>query len=62
LSPFFICDIGFEAFIECSSELFNEKDEDFQLRYFSNNTENSLQLFKLQEIIYSEIEFSEIEW
>ena len=47
---------------EMAIELFNEKDEDFQLRYFSDNAENTLKFYKLQHIIYTEAPFNKIEW
>jgi len=44
-------------------ELFDpKKDKDYQLRYFSDNVENSLQFYELDEIVYNKIEVKKIEW
>jgi len=48
---------------EMTIELFDPKTEkEYQLRYFSNNVENSLQFFVLEEIIYNQEEIKKIEW
>ncbi len=44
-------------------ELFDEKtDKDYQLRYFSDNVDNSLEFYELKEIIYERQEVKKIEW
>ena len=48
---------------EMAIELFDPKtDKDYQLRYFSDNIENSLQFFELDEIVYNQVEIKKIEW
>jgi len=48
---------------EMSIDLFDPKtDKDYQLRYFSNNIEESLQFYELLEIMYNKIEAKKIEW
>jgi hypothetical protein len=51
---------------EMALELFDAKtDEDFQIRYFSNNIENSLEFYELKnEFMYSRVRggFKKIEW
>jgi len=47
---------------EMTIEIFNDKDEDFQLRYFSDNMQETLQFYKLQQIIYTPTNFGKIEW
>ena len=48
---------------EMAIELFDKKtDKDFQIRYFSDQVETSLQFFKLEEIVYNKIEIKKIEW
>ena len=48
---------------EMAIELFDtKKDKDYQLRYFSDNVENSLQFYELDEIVYNKIEVKKIEW
>lgn len=44
-------------------EIFNPKtDKDFQLRYFSDQLENTLDFYELQEILYVKKPFKKIEW
>ncbi len=45
-------------------DIFDPKtDKDYQLRYFENNLEMSLELYELQgEILYVKKEFEKIEW
>ena len=48
---------------EMAIELFDtKKDKDYQLRYFSDNVENSLQFYELNEIVYNKVEIKKIEW
>jgi len=48
---------------EMTIELFNPKtDKDYQLRYFSDQANSTLEFYELQEIIYVKREFSKIEW
>lgn len=39
-----------------------EKEEFYQLRYFSDQVKESMQLFKLEAIIYKEVELKSVEW
>ena len=44
-------------------EIFNpDTDKDFQLRYFSDQLENTLDFYELQEILYIKKPFKKIEW
>ncbi len=44
-------------------EIFDSKtDKDYQLRYFSDRVENSLELYELDEIIYNKKIANKIEW
>ncbi|MAH50692.1 hypothetical protein CMI37_33040 [Candidatus Pacearchaeota archaeon] len=51
---------------EMALEIFDEgKDEDFQLRYFTNNVENSFEFYELKgDFIYSKVrdELESVEW
>lgn len=48
---------------EMAIDLFDpETDKDYQIRYFSDNVENSIQFFELKEIVYNPVEVKEIEW
>ncbi len=48
---------------EMAIELFNPKtDKDYQLRYFDDNVEGTLEFYELQEIIYTKVEIKKIEW
>lgn len=47
---------------EMAIEIFDENDKDYQLRYFNDQINESLELYELQEIIYIKIKMSEIEW
>ena len=48
-----------EMVIEC----FNPKtDKDYQIRYFSDQTETSIEAYELQEIVYSKLKVKKIEW
>lgn len=44
-------------------ELFDPKtDKDYQLRYFSDQVEDTLKFYELKEIVYEETEIDKIEW
>jgi hypothetical protein len=51
---------------EMAIEVFDSKtDEDFQVRYFSNNVENSFEFYELKgEFMYSKVrdELKKLEW
>ena len=48
---------------EMAIELFDSKtDEDFQVRYFNDNVENSIEFYELDEIVYNKKEIKKIEW
>lgn len=48
-----------EMVIEC----FDEKtDKDYELRYFDDQLETSIEFFELKEIIYDRVEIKEVEW
>ncbi|MDO8459538.1 MAG: hypothetical protein Q7S74_00360 [Nanoarchaeota archaeon] len=48
---------------EMAIELFDPKtDKDYQLRYFLDQVENSLEFYELQEIIYVKRKVDKIEW
>lgn len=49
-----------EMAIECFD---SKKDEDYQIRYFADNVENSIEVYKLDEIIYNRLDnIKKIEW
>ncbi|GAI76359.1 unnamed protein product [marine sediment metagenome] len=48
---------------EMAIELFDsEKDKDYQIRYFLDNVENSIEFFELDEIVYNRKEVERVEW
>lgn len=48
---------------EMAIELFDPKTEkDYQLRYFPNQLETSMEFFELDEIIYNKIDIEKVEW
>ena len=48
---------------EMAIELFDAKtDKDYQLRYFSDQVDSTLEFYELQEIIYIRKAFSKVEW
>jgi NhaP-type Na+/H+ and K+/H+ antiporter len=49
---------------EMTIELFDKKtDKDYQIRYFNDNVENSVEFYELKEIMYSKMpEVKKIEW
>jgi hypothetical protein len=49
-----------EMAIECFDK---KKDEDYQIRYFVDNVEGSIEVYKLEEIVYNKIDdMKKIEW
>lgn len=47
---------------EMALEIFDSKDEDYQLRYFLDQVETSLELYELQEILYVKKQINNVEW
>ena len=48
---------------EMAIELFDPKtDKDYQLRYFSDQIERTLEFYELQEIMYIKKVFNKVEW
>lgn len=48
---------------EMAIELFDPKtDKDYQIRYFSDQVERTLQCYELNEIIYNLIKVKKVEW
>ena len=48
---------------EMAIELFDSNsDKDYQLRYFSDQIETSLEFYELQEILYVKRKVSKVEW
>ena len=48
---------------EMTIELFDQKtDKDYQIRYFTNQVETSIEVYELQEIIYRKLDVKKIEW
>lgn len=44
-------------------ELFDHKtDKDYQIRYFSDQIENTIEVYRLDEIIYTKLSVKKIEW
>ena len=44
-------------------ELFDSKtDKDYQIRYFSDQVEETLKFYELKEIVYEEAEIESVEW
>jgi len=44
-------------------EVFDAKtDKDYQIRYFDDQVETSLQFYELKEILYERQDFKKIEW
>lgn len=44
-------------------ELFDSKtDKDYQLRYFSDQVEETIKFYELKEIVYEEVELESAEW
>ena len=55
---------GSKTVPEMAIDVFDPKtDKDYQIRYFENNLELSLQVFELQkEILYTKMEVKSVEW
>jgi hypothetical protein len=48
---------------EMALEIFNPKtDKDYQLRYFDDQVERTMELYELQEILYVKRVFKKVEW
>jgi len=48
---------------EMTIECFDSKtDKDYQIRYFSDQLQTTLEFYELDEIIYNRIEINKIEW
>ena len=47
---------------EIAIELFDKNDKDYQLRYFNDQTESTMELYELQEIMFIKKPFNKIEW
>ena len=48
---------------EMAIECFDPKtDKDYQIRYFSNQPEDSIQCYELEEIIYNKLDVKKVEW
>jgi len=47
---------------EIAIELFDKNDKDFQLRYFDDQVESTLDFYELQEIMYLKRPVKKIEW
>ena len=47
---------------EMAIELYDKDDKDYQLRYFDDQMESTLQLYELQEILYLKRPMKNVEW
>lgn len=47
---------------EMAIELFDKNDKEYQLRYFDDQVESTLELYELQEIMYFKKQFLKISW
>ncbi len=47
---------------EMAIEIYNKDDKDYQLRYFDDQMETTLQFYELQEILYIKKPMKNIEW
>jgi len=48
---------------EMAIECFDKKtDKDYQVRYFSNQPDTSLEFYEMVEIVYNKLEVKKIEW
>ena len=48
---------------EMTIELFDPKtDKDYQIRYFNDQVETSIEFYKLEEIVYNRTQVKNIEW
>lgn len=48
-----------EMAIECFDP---KKDKDYQIRYFADRVESSIEVFELVEIMYSKMDVKKVEW
>lgn len=47
---------------EMALELYNSQDKDFQLRYFNDQVETTLEFYELQEIMFVKKPFVKVSW
>ena len=48
---------------EMAIELFDKKDNDYQIRYFDDRVEESLEFYELQgELMYTKKDINKVEW
>jgi hypothetical protein len=48
---------------EMAIEVFDKKsDKDYQLRYFADRIEDSLEFYVLEEIVYNKVDIEKVEW
>jgi|TARA_Y100000310_G_scaffold37941_1_gene35568 hypothetical protein len=48
---------------EMAIDLFDSNDDtDYQLRYFDDRAEDSLQFYELKDILYDSVELEKLEW
>ena len=48
---------------EMAIECFNPKtDKDYQIRYFSDQIETSIEVYALEEIMYKKLDVKKVEW
>ena len=48
---------------EMAIDLFDSKeDKDYQIRYFDDRAEDSLEFYELKDILYDKVELEKIEW
>ena len=47
---------------EMTIEIFDKADRDYQLRYFNDRAESTLQLYQLQEIVYVKKPMQSVSW
>ncbi|MEI6731180.1 MAG: hypothetical protein WCK90_00715 [archaeon] len=47
---------------EMALELYDNDDKDYQLRYFDDQMESTLDLYELQEILYVKKRMNKVEW
>ena len=48
---------------EMAIELFDAKtDKDYQIRYFADRAEDTIEFYELADIIYNKLEIKKVEW
>ncbi len=47
---------------EMAIEIFGKDDKDYQIRYFDDQAESTLELYELEEIMYVKKTFKKVEW